>query len=518
MAYLDDNGLLYLWNKIKMLLANKVDKVSGKQLSTNDYTTVEKNKLSGIADNATRVIVEQDIVNQSSNPLAGKVVQEMLGNVTNGIQQLADNKVDKETGKGLSTNDYTTVEKTKLADLNNFVHPTTDGNKHVPATGTTNNGKALIAGSTAGAFSWQTLTKSMVGLGSVDNTSDVNKPLSTATRNALNEKMNFYNRNESSVNLSTLLEPGYHQFKSGCSVTGSPVASPLTKDLTVLIKKVGEYTRDNVVYNLVTQEAVIFDDFHKCEIYFRKNGPTSGSATLESSWIGWVRSYCMSESEKSKLTELYNYVHPSTHPATMITQDATHRFVTDTEKNTWNAKASTAVATTTANGLMAAEDKTKLNGIATGATKVIVEQSLVNQSSNPLAGKVVQTMIGNVMDGVTELGNQLDGKVDKVTGKGLSTNDYTTTEKNKLAAFGAASTYALKADIVGMYKYKGSVADASKLPTTGQTTGDVYNIVAPSIYGAAGANVAWDGSKWDSLGEIFTITSITNAQIDTICA
>ena len=47
-----------------------------------------------------------------------------------------------------------------------------------------------------------------------------------------------------------------------------------------------------------------------------------------------------------------NYVHPSTHPATMITQDATHRFVSDTEKNTWNAKASTAVVSTTANGLM----------------------------------------------------------------------------------------------------------------------------------------------------------------------
>ena len=47
-----------------------------------------------------------------------------------------------------------------------------------------------------------------------------------------------------------------------------------------------------------------------------------------------------------------NYVHPANHPATMITQDATHRFVTDTEKNTWNAKASTAVVSTTANGLM----------------------------------------------------------------------------------------------------------------------------------------------------------------------
>lgn len=47
-----------------------------------------------------------------------------------------------------------------------------------------------------------------------------------------------------------------------------------------------------------------------------------------------------------------NYVHPANHPATMITQDATHRFVSDTEKNTWNAKASTAVVSTTANGLM----------------------------------------------------------------------------------------------------------------------------------------------------------------------
>ena len=38
--------------KIKSLLNNKVDKVSGKGLSTNDYTTTEKNKLSGIATGA----------------------------------------------------------------------------------------------------------------------------------------------------------------------------------------------------------------------------------------------------------------------------------------------------------------------------------------------------------------------------------------------------------------------------------------------------------------------------------
>lgn len=119
---------------------------------------------------------------------------------------------------------------------------------------------------------------------------------------------------------------------------------------------------------------------------------------------------------------------------------------------------------------------------------------------------------------LSSLQTTVGNKVDKVSGKGLSTNDYTTAEKNKLAAFGAASTYALKSDITGMYKYKGSVATESALPTSGQTTGDVYNIEAASSYGGAGMNVAWDGSAWDALGEIFSITNISNGDIDTIVA
>lgn len=57
------------------------------------------------------------------------------------------------------------------------------------------------------------------------------------------------------------------------------------------------------------------------------------------------------------------YTHPANHPATMITPDATHRFVTDTEKSTWNGKASTAVATQSANGLMSAADKKNLDSV-----------------------------------------------------------------------------------------------------------------------------------------------------------
>lgn len=41
--------------------------------------------------------------------------------------------------------------------------------------------------------------------------------------------------------------------------------------------------------------------------------------------------------------------------------------ITAAERNTWNAKASTSVATTSANGLMSKDMVTKLNGIATGA-------------------------------------------------------------------------------------------------------------------------------------------------------
>ena len=67
-----------------------------------------------------------------------------------------------------------------------YTHPTGDGNLHVPATSTTNNGKVLKAGAAAGSGGWSTLAKGDVGLGSVDNTTDANKPVSTLQQNAIN--------------------------------------------------------------------------------------------------------------------------------------------------------------------------------------------------------------------------------------------------------------------------------------------------------------------------------------------
>lgn len=48
--------------------------------------------------------------------------------------------------------------------------------------------------------------------------------------------------------------------------------------------------------------------------------------------------YVWNGEDWDELSKGSGYTHPSTHPATMITEDEDHRFVTDTEKDTWNAK------------------------------------------------------------------------------------------------------------------------------------------------------------------------------------
>jgi hypothetical protein len=89
-------------------LATKVDKVQGKDLSTNDFTTAEKTKLAAITGTNTG---DQDL-----SGLATTTALATKANTTDVTTALA-NKVDKVQGKELSTNDYTTAEKTKLAAI-----------------------------------------------------------------------------------------------------------------------------------------------------------------------------------------------------------------------------------------------------------------------------------------------------------------------------------------------------------------------------------------------------------------
>lgn len=79
-------------------------------------------------------------------------------------------------------------------------------------------------------------------------------------------------------------------------------------------------------------------------------------------------------------------------------------------------------------GVFSPEEKSKLEGIASGATK--------NRSDNENADKVHKHAITDV----TGLDTALETKVDKVAGKGLSDTNFTQVEKTKLTGIATGAT------------------------------------------------------------------------------
>lgn len=193
-----------------------------------------------------------------------------------------------------------------------------------------------------------------------------------------------------------------------------------------------------------------------------------------------------------------NYVHPTTHDASMIVESTEKQFVTSTEKQTWNAKTSKEYVD---NKLCSKVDKVdgkvlsdtnftqaekdKLAGIEAGANKYVhpafhsadmiqetqskmfvsktekddwnsratvafVDSRLENvtglapEALNSL-GKLANA-IGNDPEFVDTITATIDGKVDKVEGKGLSTNDYTTADRDKLRGIEANANHYVHPD------------------------------------------------------------------------
>ena len=101
-----------------------------------------------------------------------------------------------------------------------------------------------------------------------------------------------------------------------------------------------------------------------------------------------------------------------------------------------DTKANKTTATTSANGLMSKEDKSKLNGIATEANKTIVDSSLSSSSTNPVQNKVVNSALNgkansshsHSISNITNLQSALDSK--SATGHNHDERYYTETEMN----------------------------------------------------------------------------------------
>lgn len=148
---------------------------------------------------------------------------------------------------------------------------------------------------------------------------------------------------------------------------------------------------------------------------------------------------------------------------------------------------------------------------------------------------------------ITKIKNLIATKVDKVDGKGLSTNDYTTEEKVKLATLENYDDTALAGRVTtlenagyqtetqvqtlinnslsSVMTYKGTVANYADLPSENVALGDTYNITNASEHNNAGDNATWNGTSWDILGGAIDLSTyikrselvaITNAEIDTM--
>lgn len=80
---LNKTGLTRLWQHIVARLGTKVDKVEGKGLSTNDFTTEEKNKLAAIESGATKTIVDDALNTSSTNPVQNAAVANAVDDINN---------------------------------------------------------------------------------------------------------------------------------------------------------------------------------------------------------------------------------------------------------------------------------------------------------------------------------------------------------------------------------------------------------------------------------------------------
>ena len=224
-------------------------------------------------------------------------------------------------------------------------------------------------------------------------------------------------------------------------------------------------------------------------------------------------------------------------------------------------------ATATADGLMTSTQFTKLEGIQAGATKVEDSATNGNVKINGVESTVYTHPTGKkVTSGLYKITTDANGHITAatavekadITALGIPSENttYTTATANKdglmssgdfskLAGIAAGaevnvidkvsvngkaltvsskgvnidlSAYALKSDISAAVKYKGQVNSYSLLPTSGQETGDMYNVVTAdsSVPIQAGDNVVWNGEDWDILSGTVEFSAISNSDIDAL--
>ena len=97
----------------------------------------------------------------------------------------------------------------------------------------------------------------------------------------------------------------------------------------------------------------------------------------------------------------------------------------------------------------------------------------------------------------------------KETGTIALTSDIPTIPTN-ISSFTNDSGYLTASDIASVMSYKGTKANYAALPSTGNTTGDVWHLTD------TGAEWAWDGSAWQELGTAIDVSSFLTSETDPV--
>ena len=286
---------------LKEMLDGKVDKVSGKGLSTNDFTEAYKTKLDGIAAEANKITVDSALSGTSTNPVQNKVIAERIGTIETNVSAAATTAENASASAAAVKKDlanyYKKTETYSKAEINNKI---------------------------------SAIPKFDIKVCEALPDSNISKTTVYLLKSSKEETNNLY---DEYIYVNSKWE------KLGTQTVG---------DIAGLSQR------------MTTAEANIEQN-------------TSSISTINANVA----------KKQNTLTAGAN-----------ITISGTTISAKDT---TYDA------ATTTTAGLMSAADKTKLNGIATGATKVTVDTTLSTTSKNPVQNKAIATQISSITGDITEL-------------------------------------------------------------------------------------------------------------------
>lgn len=395
---IDIDLLSYFKSKLDLLFANKVDKVDGKGLSSNDFTSSEKSKLANIASGAQANVLEGIQKNGTTVTITNKIANITVPTKTSDITN--DSNFVSDASYVHTDNNYTTTDKNKLS--------------------------GIAAGAQV----------------NVIESIKVNGTAQTVTSKAV-------------------------------SITVPTKTSELTNDS-----------------NLVVDAAYVHTDSN-----YTSSEKTKLSGIDTGAQVNKIESVKVNGTALTITSKAVNVVVPT--KTSDITNDSGFITISDVPE-----------------GAAASSTTPKMDGTAAAGTETAFARGdHVHPKDTSKANLASPTFTGTPAAPTAAAGTNTTQiatcafVATAVSSKANSADVYTKTEVDNL--------------VVGGLHYKGTKATAAALPSTGNNTGDMWHVTADS------GEYVWNGTSWDEMGsaidlsgyvETSDLSLATNDQIDALFA